>query len=705
MRFRIRSFVVSCVAAVTSATAHCSEPAATDLDAAVAAYPTVITPTGLRQSLQDVPASVTVITSQQLRAFGIGSIPDALRLVPGMVGADITQQSAGSYKINYHGTNAHSPRRLNVLIDGVPVYVPRLSEIFWANLPIAVEDIERIEVTRGPDSAAYGPNSMAAVINIFTKKASDAPRGLVSVGGGSNGMAHAYARTLATVGDTALLFSVSTERDGGYDHIYGREGHDTSSARRLMFRSETPVSAQSQLSLQAAYVEGIAETMFMQKYLTTPDRKLRDAYVGAAWTQKLSPVHELQTRVSYSHHAVDQRWIGCVPQAMFLPQLYTLYSANPGYANAVAVGQVPTGGTPQDDLLASQAAAAIIALGVNAQQPACVEINQDRSESRSDLEIRDTYVVSDALRLVAGVGARQQKADSQTFLAGSTSNTLFRAFGNLEYRPAAWLGLNAGGFAERDQIVGSTFSPRIAANLHVDGNQSFRAVLSKGTRSPDLAEQRSNISYAVDLPTPGVAGSTTSRFYQHATSAGGLRSEKELSRELGYLLNLPRWGLVFDAKLFSDQLRDLISEPIDVSTVTPTNSNSVDLRGAEFQLNATLSPKWMLFATYAYLDNLNASTPLERLQYSRHSGGLGVAHGASFGWHSSVAYMGTSGDGMNSATGRWDFTLGRGWTVGSRAVDASLRLSRLDSPSVTYYSGGAQLDSRVLAYAQMRVSF
>src|SRR5450631_1091826 len=79
-------------------------------------FPMVVTPTRLRQSLADVPASVTIISSETLRRFGIRSVPDALRLVPGMA---VTQATGPDYRISYHGTNILSPRRMNVLIDGI----------------------------------------------------------------------------------------------------------------------------------------------------------------------------------------------------------------------------------------------------------------------------------------------------------------------------------------------------------------------------------------------------------------------------------------------------------------------------------------------------------------------------------------------------------------------------------------------------------
>ena len=127
---------------------------------------TVITPTRLKQAVQDVPASVTIITGEQMQRLGVRSVPDALQLVAGM---QVTQTTGSTYEINYHGGNARNARRLNVLVDGVSVYRPGLAHIDWTALPVDVEDIARIEVVRGPMSVLYGAEALGGVINVITQ--------------------------------------------------------------------------------------------------------------------------------------------------------------------------------------------------------------------------------------------------------------------------------------------------------------------------------------------------------------------------------------------------------------------------------------------------------------------------------------------------------------------------------------------------------
>lgn len=118
-----------CIATLTAAwllpLAALAQQQANDTSTLEGTYPVVITPTRLRQALPDVPASVTVITSAQMARLGINSVAEALRLVPGM---ELTRAGGHDWRISYHGTNILTPRRMNVLVDGVSVYRPGIRE-------------------------------------------------------------------------------------------------------------------------------------------------------------------------------------------------------------------------------------------------------------------------------------------------------------------------------------------------------------------------------------------------------------------------------------------------------------------------------------------------------------------------------------------------------------------------------------------------
>jgi len=459
-----------------------------------------------------------------------------------------------------------------------------------------------------------------------------------------------------------------------------------------------------------AYVEGSNESPFKGDFEDYADMRLRDFYVGSTLTTRLSSRHELQLRASYSDHQTRQEWVACFPQAAYLPEMFSLWQANPNYANAIAAGQIPSGGTSADDLLAARAIVAIRGLGSAAFQPLCAMANQNLNESRFDVELQDTYITSEQLRFVTGVGLRHQRAQSQTFLGGAASNSLYRLFGNVEYKPSRLLTLNIGAHAEHDPIVGWSLAPRGGANLHISPNQTLRVAVSRGLRTPDLAEQHANFTYAGPVVSPGFDSNRMVRFFQSAKSPGNMRNEELISTEVGYLATAPAWGLSVDMKIFEDRLRHLISEVVTVAGFTPTNNNSTTLRGAELQAATSWSPDWSGFLNYAYLDNVDATTFWERTQYSRHSGSLGVAHSIGGGWRWSLAYYGASGNGDGeSRYGRTDLTIGRRFLSACCNAEFGLTLRRLDNTVTTYILSGptleSSLDSRFQTLAWLRASF
>jgi iron complex outermembrane receptor protein len=268
--------------------------------------------------------------------------------------------------------------------------------------------------------------------------------------------------------------------------------------------------------------------------------------------------------------------------------------------------------------------------------PTCVDANQNFTEKRYDVELQDTYVFSDKLRVVNGAGFRRNIGKSETYLGTTVSNNHWRAFTNIEYKPTKRYSFNAGGFFERDQLTGSGFSPRIALNTHLTANQTARFIVSQAKRNPDIQEQRANWSYRVRNMSPSLRGQTEGFFFQSAVSPGNLEAEKNLSKEIGYLVNFPEYGLLLDAKVFHNKLTELISEKSSLSTFNPTNNNSATLKGAEFQVSYDPSDRWSMHLAYSYLLN-KASTSEELTQYARHSGSLGLSYLFENQWRAAFA--------------------------------------------------------------------
>jgi iron complex outermembrane receptor protein len=187
--------------------------------------PLVISPTRLKQSQHDTPASVTRITKDVIRDLQINKLDEVLKYVAGMISANA---SGNQPRINYHGTSGLVPRRMQVLIDGVSVYRSGYAEVVWPTLPIAVDDIEVVEVTRSPSAAAYGTNSMMAVINIKTKDPLSVDRTEVRVTSGSQETRKFGISSGGEFSDNARYrFSINGFEDEGYDENFaGLDRHD-----------------------------------------------------------------------------------------------------------------------------------------------------------------------------------------------------------------------------------------------------------------------------------------------------------------------------------------------------------------------------------------------------------------------------------------------------------------------------------------------
>lgn len=679
----LRRLVWPCVLLnLYSAPSAANDPERLDADLSV-----VLTPSRLRQSLADTPASVTVITSDMIQRYGIASIPEALRLVPGMA---VTQATGNDYRINYHGTNILVPRRMNVLIDGLSVYRPALAQVDWKELPVALEDVDRIEVTRGPNSVAYGANSMLAVVNIITQHPRDVEGTTITATRGSQGTANGTARYSGKLGEsTSYRITLDHQHDTGYNDASSLgQGHDSSRFSTLSWRSVTDLGPHDSLDLQAMVLSGVREVEFSTRTQQSfPDIDVRDYYLNARWHRNIAPNHELQLQLYMTQHRNDQDLTDCLPTIAFLPELFTMWRANPAYVRTLLAGRLPAGGSPSDDALAKAVLTAFRALGARANVPTCANSNQDYLERRYDVELQDTYVFSDSLRMVGGLGLRRDLGDSQTYLGGRVVNNGWRIFANAEYKPTDFLNINAGGFFEADTVTGRSFSPRIAFNGHITDHHTVRFILSKAVRMPDLLEQRADWRYAATNFQPTLAGKADGFFYASAQAPGNLRAEEIVSRELGYLGNFPEYGLLVDGKLFDDRLTHLISQKLQVFDFSPTNDNAARLRGTEWQISYHPDQRWSFNLGYSYLLN-SATTILEQTQHARHSGSFGVSHDFGAGWRTAFSYYGYGAVGVGeSGYGREDLTISKHLRWGPDFnVTTAFTIRHLDNPSTTIFN-------------------
>src|SRR6476661_2409178 len=143
-------------------------------------------------------AAITVITGEDIRRSGANNLPDALRL---SVSLHVAQFDGRTWAISARGFNITTANKLLVLIDGRSVYTPLFSGVFWDVQDVMLEDVDRIEIIRGPGATLWGANAVNGVINILTKSAADTQGALVSLGGGTEERALASFRQGGKLGE------------------------------------------------------------------------------------------------------------------------------------------------------------------------------------------------------------------------------------------------------------------------------------------------------------------------------------------------------------------------------------------------------------------------------------------------------------------------------------------------------------------------
>nr|WP_320011333.1 TonB-dependent receptor plug domain-containing protein [uncultured Desulfobulbus sp.] len=174
------------------------------------------------QQLSDAAAAIFVITQEDLRRSGVTTIPAALAMAPGIQVAKI---SASKWSVSSRGFPGLMSNKLLILIDGRSVYSPLYSGVFWDQNIVMLEDVDRIEIIRGPGGALWGANAVNGVINIITKNAEETQGGLARVSVGDDEPFSTALRYGGKIGETtyARLYALyedhgsNTLRTGGAD--------------------------------------------------------------------------------------------------------------------------------------------------------------------------------------------------------------------------------------------------------------------------------------------------------------------------------------------------------------------------------------------------------------------------------------------------------------------------------------------------------
>ncbi|NTV48262.1 MAG: TonB-dependent receptor [Geobacteraceae bacterium] len=262
------------------------------------------------QPITNAAAAVFVISQEDIRRSGVTTIADALRMAPGVQVAKI---DSNKWAITSRGFNGRFANKLLVLMDGRSLYTPYFMGVYWEIQDTVLDDIDRIEVIRGPGAALWGANAVNGVINIITKSAENTKGTLLTAGGGSYEKAFASARVGTTLGEKVniRLYAKHNQRDS-FELESGTSSNDKWHTTRGGFRLDAQPNVRDTITLQGDYYDGrLDETYKLYDHPASSnppyerDVNHKTAVNGgnilSRWQRTLSDTNSLSLQLYFDH--------------------------------------------------------------------------------------------------------------------------------------------------------------------------------------------------------------------------------------------------------------------------------------------------------------------------------------------------------------------------------------------------------------------
>lgn len=494
--------------------------------------PIVASISRLPQRISDAPTAVTVIDRRTIRASGARALSDIFRLIPGF---QTFAQSDIPARVNYHGVtdDADFSPRVQVLVDGRSLHSPLFRNgMNWALVPVALEDIERIEVVRGSNTTSYGTNAFLGVINIITVDPALVAGASVSGNHGNQGVRDYTVRVGGQLGEGGnIRLTYQQLRDDGLDEGSDPRGapdwRDRNRSRLLDLKASYQIGLRDLLEMHLGRIEGLRYDGRLVPGTRSPRASdpLRDLDESSTWLQlrwlrTLSESADFSVRYTYSEDKADSTFIH--PTRL------------PGYNRINEVG--------------------------------------DRG-TRHEVEMVNTLLPFAHTRLVWGASWRVDTLHSDTMLhgKGKIGRDIGRIFANTEWKPLSWFTGNLGVSYEYDSLAGNHVAPRASASFHLTPNDTVRVGFSRAWRTAGTLDYRAN---QLNSPT-------------EAEWVGNpdLPAERLDSWELGYLGDWREWRMSLDVRMFRERLSDRLMNRIRTASGMPNSVQAVQnirIRGFEY---------------------------------------------------------------------------------------------------------------------------
>lgn len=262
------------------------------------------------ESQFEAASAISVITQEEIRRSAATEVPDLFRLIPGMQVAKI---DANTWAISSRGFNNEFSNKLLVLIDGRTVYNTLFGGVFWRSHDLIIEDIERIEIIRGPGTTLWGGNAVNGVINIITKNAKDTHGGLVTttIGTENQGIGVRYGNKAIDNNLHYRVWAKGEDFDGNKNSL-DMNTPDDWSIHRAGFRIDWDITEQDLLTFIGNYHDSEVDQLSELVTLTPPysqTMKLNEDHFGAdfliRWEKSISDLEDLTLQLYFDRLDVD----------------------------------------------------------------------------------------------------------------------------------------------------------------------------------------------------------------------------------------------------------------------------------------------------------------------------------------------------------------------------------------------------------------
>ena len=506
-----------------------------------------------REKLTSAPAAVSSLNADDLQRAAAKTLPDALRLVPGM---QVGRVSAHGAAISARGFADVFANKLLVLQDGRSVYTPLFSGVYWDAQDTMFEDIERIEVVRGPGGTLWGANAVNGVINILTKPASETQGGLAAVTAGTDPRISARARYGGAL-DRATHFRVYAKHTH-HDDTHAVAGGDSADDWRLSqtgFRVDRQNTADNTLTLQGDAYRAREDQIFILASNLPPFTRStlsRSAFEGAnllgRWTQRSADERELMVQGYFDYTGRDTAIFGETRRTFDLEAQHR-FSA------------------PRQQ----------ITLGLGYRTTA------DRIKNTPDITL---------------VPARRRI-------------DLWNAFVQDDIELSRNTRLILGSKLEHNDFTGWEVQPGMRLLWTPDDRQTFWASAARAVRTPSRAEDDVRLRQITTIPGVSIVSSGSRNFDSEVLAAfeAGWRfhARDRFSIDLATFVNRYRGLRTSELTPGSLQLLGQLSSPVPprppiVLMATQANGLRGETYGGELALAAHVASGWRLRAAYSHLE-------------------------------------------------------------------------------------------------------